>query len=193
MLTLKELNSKISRGGRWYRTIPGIGEGKPKRIEIFLVTLLAREVQLAKPTFRLDATPSLFAAPAPIQIRSDMVLLGESGALARQDYVHAGSQVGSMLDPRNDVEAVDACVKARAGSTVKATVYNREAHRFLLWSQYEPGGKAISQVQIGDVSAYLAFLQNIPERWISRSRAVPGGIGWAPFSGPLSHKCQQQT
>lgn len=183
MLTLKDLNSKISRGGRWYRTIPGIGEGKAKRIELFLATLLAREVQPAKLIFRLDATPSLFAAPAPIRVRSDLVVLAESGALAHQDFVHSGSQIGSMVDARNDVEAVDAWVKAQAGSSVRATVYNREAHRFLLWLHYERGGKAFSQVQIGDAIAYLAFLQNIPERWISRSRAVPGGIGWAPFRG----------
>jgi integrase len=48
-------------------------------------------------------------------------------------------------------------------------------------------------VQIGDCSAYLAFLQNIPAHWISRSRAAPGALGWAPFRGPLSHKSQQQT
>jgi integrase len=39
----------------------------------------------------------------------------------------------------------------------------------------------------------MAFLQAIPERWISRDRGAPGQPGWAPFRGPLSHKSQQQA
>ena len=181
MGTLKELNSNISRGGRWYRTIAGIGAGKAKRIESFLATLLAREVQPAKPIFRLDAPPSLVAASLPVQIRP---YLGS---------IQFGDQTAALLNARNDVEAVDAWVNARSGSTATATIYQRESRRLLLWLQYERGGKPLSKVQIGDCSAYLAFLQNIPARWISRSRAAPGALGWAPFRGPLSHKSQQQT
>jgi integrase len=45
---------------------------------------------------------------------------------------------------------------------------------------------------VADCGAFMAFLQNIQARWISRARAAPGTPGWAPFRGPLSHaSCRQ--
>ena len=82
--------------------------------------------------------------------------------------------------------------KARAGSVVTVKVYQREAHRLLLWLQYECRGATLAQMSVADCSAFMAFLQNIPPRWISWVRAAPGQVGWAPFRGPLSHAgCRQ--
>ena len=50
----------------------------------------------------------------------------------------------------------------------------------------------LAQMSVADCGAFMAFLQNIPPRWISRARAAPGMPGWAPFRGPLSHaSCRQ--
>jgi hypothetical protein len=71
-------------------------------------------------------------------------------------------------------------------------VYQREAHRLLLWQQYERLGVTLAQIGVADCAAFMAFLQNIPPRWISRARATHGTPGWAPFRGQLSHgSCRQ--
>ena len=71
-------------------------------------------------------------------------------------------------------------------------VYQREAHRLLLWLQYERLDATLARMTVADCGAFMAFLQNIPPRWISRARAVPGTSGWAPFRGALSHaSCRQ--
>jgi integrase len=47
-------------------------------------------------------------------------------------------------------------------------------------------------MSVADYGAFMAFLQHIPPRWISRVRAAPGTPGWAPFRGQLSHaSCRQ--
>jgi len=102
-----------------------------------------------------------------------------------------------LLDVDSDLQAVQSWIQARAGSTATATLYQREAHRLLLWLQYERGvggrGQALAQMTVADCGAFMAFLQNIPPRWISRVRAAPGQPGWAPFRGQLSHASCRQT
>ena len=62
----------------------------------------------------------------------------------------------------------------------------------MLWLQYECRGAALTQMTVNDCGAFMAFLQHIPARWISRERAKPGEVGWAPFRGALSHvSCRQ--
>jgi len=82
-----------------------------------------------------------------------------------------------LLDAALDAQAVQSWIQARAGSAATVRVYQREAHRLLLWLQYECGGKALAQMQVAHCSAFMAFLQNIPPRWISRERAAPGQSG----------------
>ena len=68
ILTLGELNTRISAGGRWFSTLPAVGIAKAQRIEHHLATLLPREMQMPKPLFTLSAlsaTPALFDAPLP--------------------------------------------------------------------------------------------------------------------------------
>jgi site-specific recombinase XerD len=179
MLTLGDLNRRVSAGGRWFSSLPAIGEGKARRIAAHLATLLPRETQATMPFFALVATPSLFAPssaaapyPAPLQLNQSN---------------------GRMLEANNDQEAVDAWVAARAGSVPTKKAYEREANRLLLWLQYERHGKTLGTMQVNDCRDYMAFLQNIPNKWISRERMAPGKPGWAPFRGQLSHKSQGQA
>jgi integrase len=187
MLTLSDLNQKIATGGRWYRGMPAVGEHKARRIAAHLAALLPRHVAPPKPVLALATSPSLFAT---LPGRTTGLISGPSALLhpARTD-----SGEGRLLNARNDQEAVEAWIQARAGALPTAKVYRREAHRLMLWLQYERWGKTLAQMQIEDCRDYMAFLQNIPAKWISRTHAAPGQPGWAPFRGPLSHKSQRQT
>ena len=191
LLTLGALNARISAGGRWFSALPAVGIAKARRIERHLATLLPRDVQPARALFALSATPALFSVPSP------------SGALK----AHAGSTAGDqvveeatatalarpLLDVNFDMQAVQSWIQARAGSLATVKVYQREAHRLLLWLQYERLGTTLAQMGVADCTAFMAFLQHIPPRWISRARAAPGTPGWAPFRGQLSHASCRQT
>ena len=204
MVSLGELNARVSSGGRWYAALPAVGIAKAERIASHLATLLPRDVAGAKPLFALTATPSLFT---PARSRSPSSYSSafsspaslaclpseDTGLVDLSDATSAGALTStSLLRAGSDLQAVQGWIQARAGSVATARAYRREAHRLLLWLQYECEGATLSQMSINDCGAYLAFLQNIPTRWISRERALPGTLGWAPFRGSLSHaSCRQ--
>ena len=193
LLTLGALNARISAGGRWFAALPAVGIAKAKRIERHLATLLPRQAQPAKPLFALSATPALLGAPSPARQSGASGTRADStpGHLVLDEAPHA-VLARPLLDVDSDLQAVQSWIQARAGSLATVRVYQREAHRLLLWLQYERQGATLAQMGVPDCGAFMAFLQNIPPRWISRARAAPGQSGWAPFRGPLSHQsCRQ--
>ncbi|MBG6078198.1 tyrosine-type recombinase/integrase [Polaromonas sp. CG_9.11] len=195
LLTLGALNARIAAGGRWFATLPAVGVAKARRIERHLATLLPRELPAARPLFALSATPALFGAPSPSWAshasRAPGTEAGASGGLAVPQAADA-ALARPLLDVDSDGQAVQSWIQARAGSLATVRVYQREAHRLQLWLQYECRGATLAQMTVADCGAFMAFLQNIPPRWISRARAAPGQPGWAPFRGPLSHaSCRQ--
>lgn len=175
MLTLGDLNAKIAVGGRWFRALPAIGTAKALRIVKHLAMLIPRDIPPVKPVFALSATPSLFATPSSISTSTFSL------------------STSTLLQANNDLEAVQAWINARAGSVPTAKTYQREATRLLLWLQYECAGTPLSQMSVNLCGDYMAFLQNIPPKWISRDSAKPGMPGWAPFRGPLSHTSHRQA
>jgi integrase len=203
LTSLGELGTHISAGGRWYRTLPAIGQAKARRIASHLATLLPRQARPIKPLFALRAMPGLFsiptfsgqsgheadheAGPNTVHDLVNTLALGDAALASRPP------SSPSMLPARNDVEAVQCWIRARAGSVATAKAYQREATRLLLWLQYECRGATLTQMSVADCSDFMAFLQNIPPAWISRERAAPGTIGWAPFRGPLSHTSHRQA
>ena len=107
---------------------------------------------------------------------------GQASAPNRQRP--ASPALPSLLSAASDLQAVQRGIEARAGATATAKVYQHEAHRLLLWLQYESlesQGATLAQMQVTDCIASMGFLQNIPPRWISRVRASPCQSGWAPF------------
>ena len=190
LLTLGALNARIAVGGRWFASLPAVGLAKARRIERHLATLLPRDVQPARALFALSATPALFSAPSPA--RASGAHDGSApGDLVIQEVTQA-TLTRPLLDVNSDLQAVQSWIQARAGSLATVRVYQREAHRLLLWLQYECRGATLAQMSVADCGAFMAFVQNIPPRWISRARAAPGTPGWAPFRGPLSHaSCRQ--
>ena len=188
MVTLGDLNTRVSTGGRWYSTMPGVGVTKARRIAAHLATLLPRETIPPKRQFLLATTHGLFASDPP-------TLAPRSGSLqiAGLETLALPAQSSTLLDVNSDQEAVDAWIKARAGSELTATVYRREAMRLMLWLQYEAAGKTFARMNVGDCGDYMAFLQNVPAKWISRTRARPGEPGWAPFRGQLKNGSHRQA
>ena len=190
LLTLGALNSKVSLGGRWFAALPGVGVAKAQRIQAHLGTLLAGEEPPAKKHFPLPArqTPpetNVLLAPSPWESRPPARPLGTA---------HTDTPLAPrLLAARDDQEAVEGWIQARAGSPLTATVYPREARRLLLWLQYEKGDPSLAHMSVNDCGDYMAFLQHIPERYHSRVRAAPGTPGWAPFRGPLRKKSAQQS
>jgi integrase len=173
IISLGGLNARIAAGGRWYRTMPAVGKAKAQRIARHLATLLPAGQRTARPLFPLVAPPS------PIFPLAPPAGSGRSGPVR-------------LLDASHDAEAVTAWIAARAGSTATAKAYQREATRLLLWLRHERQ-RRLAQMDVTDCTAYMAFLQHVPERWISRDRARPGQPGWAPFRGPLSHASHRQA
>ncbi|MBH2009451.1 MAG: tyrosine-type recombinase/integrase [Xanthomonadaceae bacterium] len=190
LLTLGALNARISAGGVWWRALPAVGIAKAQRLERHLATLLPRDLQPPKPLFALSATPALWGAPSPARA-SDAQTDEALGDLVVQEATKV-ALARPLLDVDSDGQAVQSWIQARAGSLATATLYQREAHRLLLWLQYECRGATLAQMTVADCGALMAFLQHIPPRWISRVRAAPGTPGWAPFRGQLSHgSCRQ--
>jgi integrase len=60
----------------------------------------------------------------------------------------------------------------------------------MLWLQRERNGMAFRDVRVEDCLAFRAFIEHIPQAWISCERAKPGQPGWAPFRGQLSQASQ---
>jgi len=191
LLTLEMLNARISAGGRWFSALPAVGIAKARRIERHLATLLPREVQPPKPLFALSATPALWGTSSPSRA-SDAQMDAASGDLVVANVTNAALP-RPLLKVSSDLQAVQSWIQARAGSLATATLYQREAHRLLLWLQYECRGATLAQMTVADCGAFMVFLQHIPPRWISRARAAPGQSGWAPFRGQLSHASCRQT
>lgn len=174
MVILTQLQERIAIGGRWWRDLPGVGRTKAHRIESHLTMLLSEQPQ-PKPRVVF----SLFKRVQNPSTPSDILVAIDSGAPSRP--------------VRNDKQAIEAWVAAKAGSAATVKAYTREAIRLLLWLNHERGGSSFGHMTLLDCRDYMAFLQHIPAHWMSRVRAQPGSPGWAPFRGPLSTRSVRQT
>lgn len=169
MLTLGDLNSRVSAGGRWWTSLPGVGVTKARRIESHLRTLLPRQ-DVILPLYTLASVESF-----------------------SRELVAQGQGSGSLLKAQTDLEAVQAWIDAKKGSTATETVYQRESGRLLVWLKYERQGRLLKDLTVEDATDFAEFLREIPDRYISRRRAAPGQPGWAPFRGQLSVKSRRQS
>lgn len=174
LLLLQDLQALVRRGGRWWRSMPAIGQVKAARIRAHLEQLLP---PLPRPPLAVaaDAHSALPALPAHLPPGANRAPPSAAG-----------------LEADTDAQAVQAWIRAKAGSEATRRAYEKEARRLLLWAAVERG-KALSGLVAEDCLAYLAFLEHVPERWISRARAKPLAPGWAPFSGQLSHASRRHA
>lgn len=188
--TLADLSRVIATGGKWFRTMPGVGDTKARRISAHLLTLIPAALPPERPFFPLrfieDAVPT-WASPAL------SAPLSSWAPLASISPPQPPSPVGSLLDAHTDMQAVKAWLQARCSSEATAKCYLREARRLMLWLSRERSGRTFASMRVEDCLAYQSFLQHIPPGWISRDRHSPGQMGWAPFRGPLTPASQRQA
>ncbi|MBX9935304.1 MAG: integrase, partial [Burkholderiaceae bacterium] len=126
--TLGQLHQRIGVGGRWFSTMPGIGQGKAQRIAAHLRNLLPDLPVQAQRLFRLQT-----AATSTVT------------ALAISNPATVG-----LLNTENDLQAIESWITARSGSNATAKLYRREAQRLLLWLQVEKDRKLLSAVNVED-------------------------------------------
>ena len=186
--TLEQLMFQISSGGRWYAKLKGIGKTKANHVATYLSCLIPNAGQSISPLFRLEATPTL---PNLLTFGSNSVDLEGSGN--PPSPLNANPEGGAQIAAKSDLEAIDAWVHAKAGSTATAKAYRREAGRLLLWLRYERNGLTLGRMRVDECLAYMAFLQHVPATWISKRQAAPGTQGWAPFKGQLSNVSRRQS
>lgn len=171
VLRLSDLQERIARGGRWWVGLPGYGPVKASRLASYLALLL----------------------PAAPTSGWPVALVGE--CLARYNGEQGLNRVSGGFagtDAHNDHQAVQAWMAARATSPATQKAYAKEAERFILWCVLERS-KALSDVGADDCRAYMDFLANVPNRWISRDNTHRMAPGWAPFKGQLSLASQKQA
>ena len=196
--TLGQLHERIHLGGRWFSTMPGVGDLKAARIADFLDRLLPDLPRPDRVFFPLDG-------------RFDGAFDGVGAGADGAGYGVVASAVGGVLGPvsvvdlpvavpagalvsaGSDLEVVEAWIAARAGSLATAKSYRREAQRLLLWLRHERAGKSFFQMDVDDCTRFQQFLADVPLHWISRARCAPGAPGWAPFRGQLSVMSRKQA
>ena len=113
----------------------------------------------------------------------------------------------SSLHAGNDMEALQAWLRARAANRNTFSAYRKEAERFLLWCIVEHG-TALSSIDTETASLYLRWLEQLgrvsPREWSERWRVPQSNwIGprnlpredplWRPFNGPLSYASRRQA
>lgn len=211
LLMLGELQQAIARGGRWWSAIPKIGPEKARRIEGFLQTICGGPAASARPASAVDqAIGALSVAPGDfVQVAAAAPVAGlpspalpspalRLGGLAAADLdgsagVNRSVSRPAALAANNDRQAIERWIQARASNSAgTATAYRREAERLLLWCLVERQ-KPLSSMVVEDCLAYMAFLERIPDDWISRRRVERLQPGWAPFSGQLSASSRRQA
>ena len=172
-MTLGDLQRRIGGGGRWYGFLPAYGPVKARRLGDYLQLLLG-----SPPT-----TPS-FA----LQVRGEAAshLSGQQGT----NRLHLPPGAASGIAADDDRSAIRAWIAARAGSTLTAKQYEREAERFMLWCMLERG-KALSDAVAEDCRAYMDFLAEVPAHWIGGGRPARLSATWRPFAKSLSVASQR--
>ena len=162
-LTLGDLQRRIGRGGRWWSVIRAYGPTKATNLANLVESICGHAASTSE-------------WPAAIA-RADLRRL--SGANGRNRYRGPGE-----LDAGDDAAAIERWIAARSTSPHTKAQYQREAERFVLFCVLERG-RALSDVDEADCRAYMDFLQDIPDRWISRRKVARMTPGWAPFKGQL--------
>ncbi|MFC7411345.1 tyrosine-type recombinase/integrase [Hydrogenophaga atypica] len=212
IVNLGDLHARIHAGGRWYRALAGIGQTKARRIERHLNGLLPGLPRPSLTVFRLVERSKIDLSE---RARSDFFEAGNTKVASAPENASEGlysrpfsekrdlqtqnpglapsPSPAPLLDARSDADAVEAWIVARSGSDATAKCFRREAHRLMLWLQRERGGLDFKRMRVEDCSAYAVFLGDIPAHWISRRKASPGDIGWAPFRGQLSAASKHQA
>lgn len=191
--TLDDLGRKIRVGGRWYSEIDGLRPGIAAKVVRYLERLLpgryvqaeavdVSEVQVLTGAYPISSTAAqVQLAPSP----HPHPLLATTLKYTRP--------ADCAISAKNDHDAIDEWIQSTCNSETTARSYLREGRRFAAWLAAERNGKCFGEATNTDCLAYLTFLQNIPERYISRRRLSKDEAGGLIFRGPLSDESIAQA
>jgi site-specific recombinase XerD len=171
LTTMGELALAIASGRRWWRSIPGFGTLKAKRVRAQLEFLCPDGLRAA-------------SIGGLVMSRMEALAMSTPQGLTTSDRAD-WDQPHSSSSAAEDRSAIESWLSTRAGrgqSSLRS--YRREAERFLLWCQIERG-KSLSAVTSADCAQYRDFLADIPAAWICRHKASRHSPAWTPFRGTL--------
>lgn len=185
--TLDDLGRVVSLGGRWYLDIPGLKPGIAAKLQRSLDRLLPDRYRPAVPVTMNDVL-GLAAPPVAVHEPQDdpQLAVVEKRPSLFTATSPAGHRADSTIEATNDVEALKEWANAVTNSEATIKSYEREGGRFLAWLAVERDGKQLINLSSRDCTAYLAFLQNIPDRYISRQRFTGDQAGGLIFRGQLT-------
>jgi integrase len=210
--TLGDLARRIERGGRWWSVLPAYGPQKARALENLLHILLPELANKERVDWvaaanmpvvtRMEegrAAQDVAVLPVALSASVSAIDSGLASASALPSPVSsdrgavsgATAVSGAMTGATNDRDAVEAWLNVRAGHSVATrTSYTREAERFLMWLRMERQTD-LRGTRVEDCHAYMQFIDDVPDAWISRRRAARFAPGWAPFRGPLTKSSQR--
>ena len=191
VLTLQEAMFYMRlHGYRWYRAVPGVGEGKARRLIQWLgehedtlggiaPTALA---PLSKVADWLKQPPPAIGVVPIERLRVPSSLSGERGS-------NRAATERCKARARNDYQAVVEWLELRrpsadTGNAHTFRAYRKEAERFLLWAVFERH-KALSDLDHVDCIEYRRFLADVGPLWIGEKSVPRWSEHWRPFEGQL--------
>lgn len=208
--TLADLRDRMrAKGFRWWKDVPRLGAKGAERIvawfqgyeetlgSVPLKALKPLRQQNAVELFKHHEIASSTAIVPRERLELSTVLSGEIGKNRDPN--------GAQIAARNDIEAIDAWIAAKAGSPHTARAYRKEGERMLLWSVRERG-KSLADVTVDDCIAYRNWLGmlgrtddqewpfNVPQdQWIGKRNTPRTDEAWRPFDGSLSLASVKQS
>ena len=203
--TIGELHRRAAERYRWWVEVPRLGEKGAQR----LVRWLKDHEATLGPLAPLATSPLRVLSPAAL-VRSPataLLPLESFSVPADLDGRHGNNRRDgrSGIDAKNDYEALQAWLAARAINPHTARAYRREAERLLLWAVLERR-RALSSLTVEDATAYHAWLAALgrtaasewPWRlaqaeWMSPRNTPRWSERWRPFEKPLSMRSQRQA
>lgn len=197
VLTLQELMFYIRlHGYRWYRAVPGVGEGKAHRLVLWLGQHEASLGAVAPTALAplSQVAPYLKQPPAAIGV-VPIERLRVPGALSGEGGSNRAAPERCKARARNDYQAVVEWLELRrpSGQTGNAhtyRAYRKEAERFLLWAIFERG-KALSDLDHVDCLEYRRFLGDVAPHWIGMKSVPRWSEHWRPFEGQLGPRSKK--
>lgn len=184
-----------SKGFRWYKKVPKVGEKGAGLIVQWLqkqeATLGALPLNATVPADQLSALPGY---------AGNDVVMADEGVIAPLERLRIPSSLATSqpgvpggnrapldsckLTASNDFEAIHEWLALRLEGSNTWRAYRREAERFLLWSIFERA-KPMSALTSLDCAAYRDFLAAPGPQWCGPRNALRWSPDWRPFEGPL--------
>jgi site-specific recombinase XerD len=171
-MSLADLVQTLRTSGRnWHRKFSGIGEGKARRIERWLI-------EHRHFNSHSEASHTKMALVAQYSLSVPTSLRGETGLNRPKNTLGALTQI---LGASDDLEALKVYLRRFKGHTLRA--YTLELQRLLLWC-VQTKQKALSDLTIDDAHDYVEFVTSPAGGWTSGGAAPTPRTSpnWRPFA-----------